>query len=150
MLDVGANYGQFAAYAAKIIGSKGKVYCFEPLAYPLMVLKHMVYLRNLKQSEIEAFLTDLAVNGKISALTQNQAYKALLFLYRDVLDKEVFDGVSAVRAKKPQRLPTVLSVDETLSIIEAMTGPYQLMAKILYGCGGSSACGFASRMSISS
>ena len=49
VLDVGANYGQFAAYAAKIIGSKGKVYCFEPLAYPLMVLKHMVYLRNLKQ-----------------------------------------------------------------------------------------------------
>ena len=47
----------------------------------------------------------------------------------------MFDGVSAIRAKKPQRLPTVLSVEETLSVIDAMTGTYQLMAKILYGCG---------------
>jgi len=49
VLDIGANYGQFAAYASKIVGRNGKVYCFEPLTYPFMVLKHMVCLRNLKQ-----------------------------------------------------------------------------------------------------
>lgn len=86
-------------------------------------------------AEIEAFLTDLAVDGNISASTQNQAFNALLFLYKQVLNIEVFDEVDALRAKKPQRLPSVLSVEETMAVIDAMSGSYQLMAKILYGCG---------------
>ena len=104
-------------------------------------IKRFIYFHNMRhpeemgRTEVEAFLTDLAVKHKISASTQNQAFNALLFLYREIVKKDVFDGVSAIRAKKPQRLPTVLSVEETLSVIDAMTGTYQLMAKILYGCG---------------
>jgi len=56
--------------------------------------------------EIEAFLTDLDVKGKVAASTQNQAFCALLFLYKQVLKIDVFDNVDALRAKKPQRLPT--------------------------------------------
>jgi len=91
--------------------------------------------KDMGRPEIEAFLTDLAVNGNVSASTQNQAFNALLFLYKQVLNINVFNDVDALRAKKPQRLPTVLSVEETMALIEAMTGTYQLMAKILYGCG---------------
>ena len=104
-------------------------------------IKRYIYFHNKRhpedmgRTEIEAFLTDLAVNGKISASTQNQAFNALLFLYKQVLNINVFDGVDAIRAKKPQRLPTVLSVEETMAIIDAITGTYQLMVKILYGCG---------------
>lgn len=88
--------------------------------------------KDMGRVEIEAFLTDLAVKGNVSASTQNQAFNALLFLYKKVLNINVFDGVDALRAKKPQRLPTVLSVEETRSVIDAMTGTYQLMVKILY------------------
>ena len=58
--------------------------------------------REMGRGEIEAFLTDLAVNGNISASTQNQAFNALLFLYKQVLNIGVFDEVDALRAKKPQ------------------------------------------------
>ena len=81
--------------------------------------------KEMGRAEIEAFLTDLAVNGNISASTQNQAFNALLFLYKQVLNIEVFDEVDALRAKKPQRLPTVLSVEETMAVIDAMSGSYQ-------------------------
>jgi len=95
----------------------------------------MRHPEEMGRMEIEAFLTHLAVNGKVSASTQNQAFNALLFLYRNVLNIEVFDKVNALRAKKPQRLPTVLSVEESMAVIDAMSGTFQLMTKILYGCG---------------
>jgi len=91
---------------------------------------------DLGKAEIEAFLTDLAVTGNVSASTQNQAFNAILFLYKQVLNKDVFDeGVDAPRAKRPRRLPTVLSTEEVESILDAMAGIYKLMTKILYGCG---------------
>ena len=62
-------------------------------------------------AEIEAFLTDLAVNGRVAASTQNQAFSALLFLYRNVLEIEL-PNLNVLRAKRPERLPVVLSVDE--------------------------------------
>jgi len=49
VFDIGANYGQFASYASKLVGKSGHVYCFEPQSYPAMVLKHMVFIRQLKQ-----------------------------------------------------------------------------------------------------
>ena len=85
--------------------------------------------------EIEAFFSDLAVNGIVSASTQNQAFSALLFLYEQVLDIRVFQNIQALRAKKPERVPTVLSFDETMKIIDSMTGTFQLIVKILYGSG---------------
>lgn len=85
--------------------------------------------------EIEAFLTYLAADQNVAASTQNQALSALLFLYRDVLQKDLGGFVDAVRAKKPKRLPTVLTKEEVRRVIGCMSGIHQLMAKLLYGSG---------------
>jgi len=87
------------------------------------------------QAEVEAFLTDLAVRGNVAASTQNQAFCAILFLYKHVLHLDVLNDIDAVRAKRPQRLPTVLSFEEVMSVINAMSGVFQLVTKMLYGCG---------------
>jgi site-specific recombinase XerD len=84
--------------------------------------------------EIEAFLTHLAVDRHIAASTQNQALSALLFLYKEVLRQEV-GTVDAVRARKPKRLPTVLTKTEAMRVRHAMVGVPQVMAKLLYGSG---------------
>ena len=84
--------------------------------------------------EIEAFLTHLAVERHVAASTQNQALSALLFLYKAVLHQEV-EAVDAVRARKPTRLPTVLTKPEALRVLHAMVGVPQVMAKLLYGSG---------------
>jgi len=85
--------------------------------------------------EIEAFLTDLAVQRKVSASTQNQALNALVFLYREVLHLELGE-FSAVRAKRPNRLPVVLTKAETAKLLAAMKpGTIGLMARLLYGTG---------------
>jgi site-specific recombinase XerD len=67
-------------------------------------------------AEVEAFLTDLAVNKNGVAATQNQALNALVFLFKEVLEKE-FAGVDALRAKQAKRLPVVLSVEETRKLL---------------------------------
>lgn len=85
--------------------------------------------------EITAFLTHLAVNEKVAASTQNQALSALLFLYRHVLHRELQGPIDAVRAKKPQRLPVVMTPHEVQRLIAALPDPYRLMAKLLYGAG---------------
>jgi integrase len=90
-------------------------------------------LRDFK-AKIELFLSDLAVNGQVAAATQNQAFNALLFLYREVLDVAI-EGVSAVRADRPVRVPVVLTKDETRRVILAMSGTTQLVVKLLYGSG---------------
>jgi integron integrase len=86
------------------------------------------------QVEIEAFLTRLAVERHVAASTQNQALSALLFLYKEVLRQEV-GSVDAVRARKPKRLPTVLTKIEALRVLNAMVGVPQVMATLLYGSG---------------
>lgn len=91
--------------------------------------------REMGEPEIEAFLTYLAIRRKVSASTQNQAFNALLFLYRHVLHKELKESIQAVRAKRPQRLPTVLSREEAKRIIDAMEDTEKLIVQILYGCG---------------
>src|SRR5437867_7497874 len=85
--------------------------------------------------EVEAFLTDLAMQHQVAASTQNQALSALLFLYTEVLQQPLADPVHAVRAKQPQRLPTVLTREEVRCVLDALTGVPQLMAKALYGSG---------------
>src|SRR5207245_2558348 len=71
--------------------------------------------------EIEMFLTDLAVNGHVAASTQNQAFCALLFLYQDVLGIEL-PRLDALRARRPKRLPTVLSPEEVRQVLDAVRG----------------------------
>jgi integron integrase len=84
--------------------------------------------------KIELFLSDLAVSGHVSASTQNQAFNSLLFLYREVLHQEL-EGVSAVRADRPARVPVVLTMEEARRVILAMSGTPQLVVKLLYGSG---------------
>jgi integron integrase len=84
--------------------------------------------------EIQAFLAHLASERNVAASTQNQALSAILFLYRDVLHKEL-EPVLLSSAKRPERLPTVLTRDETLRVIQQLTGVHKLMAQLLYGSG---------------
>ena len=84
--------------------------------------------------EIEAFLTHLAVDLNVAASTQNQALSALLFLYRDVLKQEL-GSIDSVRAKKPKRLPTVLTRQELQLLFSAMTDTPLLVGRTLYGSG---------------
>jgi integron integrase len=86
------------------------------------------------KAKMELFLSDLAVNGKVAASTQNQAFNALLFLYHEVLGIEV-EGVDAVRADRPVRVPVVMTKDETRRVLMAMSGTTQLVVKLLYGGG---------------
>jgi integrase len=85
--------------------------------------------------EVTRFLSSLAVDGRVAASTQNQALGALLFLYRDVLevDRPWLDGV--VRAKRPERLPVVLTREEVAAVLRPLTGVPRLMASLLYGSG---------------
>lgn len=91
--------------------------------------------RDMGAPEVEAFLTHLAVSRDVAAATQNQALSALLFLYREVLgiDLPWLDNVT--RAKRPQRLPVVLTRDEVMAVLDRMSGTYGLMASLLYGTG---------------
>jgi integron integrase len=86
-------------------------------------------------AEIAAFLTSLAVDGQVSASTQNQALSALLFLYRYVLQQELETPLDAVRAKRSRYLPTVLTKDEVRSVLQQVSGVHGLVLKVLYGSG---------------
>lgn len=85
--------------------------------------------------EVEAFLTHLAVEGKVAAATQNQAKSALLFLYRDVLSLELPWLEDVAQAKAPSRLPVVLTVQDTLRLLDPILGTNGLIARLLYGSG---------------
>lgn len=91
--------------------------------------------RELGAAEVAAFLTHLAVAGKVAAATQNQAKSALLFLYREVIEVELpwLDNVE--RAKAPKRLPVVLTRDEVQALLSRLEGTHWLMASLLYGAG---------------
>jgi integron integrase len=91
--------------------------------------------RELGAVEVEAFLTHLAVAGRVAAATQNQALSALLFLYREVLGIQLPWLDEVVRAKRPARLPVVLTREEVLAVLGRMSGTYGLMAQLLYGTG---------------
>jgi len=86
-------------------------------------------------AEVEAFLSDLAMRRDVSASTKNQALAALLFLYKQVLKQELPWLGEVVRAKKPARLPVVLSIDEVQRIIRHLEGEVGLVARLLYGGG---------------
>jgi integron integrase len=85
--------------------------------------------------EITRFLSSLAVDSNVAASTQNQALSALLFLYRDVLDLDVPWLDDIVRAKRPQRLPIVLTREEVGAVLQRLHGAPRLMAYLLYGAG---------------
>ncbi len=88
------------------------------------------------EPDAEAFLTHLAVNRRVAESTQNQALGAIVFLCRDVVGKDL-GSLNAARARRPKRLPTVLSKDEVRRLIAAMPekGAHGLIVELLYGTG---------------
>lgn len=98
------------------------------------------YLRNkqpkdLLPEDVKAYLTYLAVECHVSASTQNQAFNSLLFLFRHILKKDFGDHKDVPRAKKSKYIPVVLSRQEIDAVLKQLSYPYNLVVKLLYGCG---------------
>jgi len=91
--------------------------------------------REMGATEIQSFLSDLAVRGRVAASTQNQALSAILFLYKKVLQFELPYLDHIVRAKRPLRIPVVMTQSEVARVLDAMQGVPWLMASLLYGSG---------------
>jgi integron integrase len=96
---------------------------------------HGKHPRLLGAEQVEAFLSHLAVDGRVSASTQNQALAALLFLYGRVLELELPRLARIVRARTPERLPVVLTRDEVRALLQHLAGVQRLIAMLLYGSG---------------
>jgi integron integrase len=96
---------------------------------------HVRHPAEMAEPEINAFLTHLAVQEKVSSSTRNQALSALLFLYRHVIGREVGRLGEVIRARKPPRLPVVMTRDEVKAVLAQLTGDKWLMASLLYGAG---------------
>lgn len=89
----------------------------------------------LGEAEVRDFLSHLAVECEVAASTQNQALNAVLFLYRHVVERPLGELTGVVRAKRPQRLPVVLTVEEVGRILRQLHGVYWLIACLQYGSG---------------
>ena len=96
---------------------------------------HKRHPKYLAEKEISQFISHLATDRNVAASTQNQALNALVFLYKQVLRIELGDFGHIERAKKPVRLPTVMSKTEVSRLLVQMSCPYKLMAKLIYGGG---------------
>jgi integron integrase len=91
--------------------------------------------KDMAARDVEAFLTHLAVQGRVAASTQNQAKSAILFLYREVLEIQLSWLDNVTQAKAPKRLPVVLTVSEVQAVLSRLTGTHALIASLLYGGG---------------
>jgi integron integrase len=104
-------------------------------------IKRFIFFHNKRhpaemgEAEIGRFLSSLATDSHVSASTQNQALNALLFLYREILKKDIGYVNGVVRAKRPHRLPVVLTRQEVRSIVGCLDGSDWIMAMLLYGAG---------------
>ncbi|WP_167757091.1 integron integrase [Thiorhodococcus minor] len=90
--------------------------------------------RMLDQGDVERFLAHLAADRKVAAATQRQALNALVFLFREVLERPLED-MRFARAKRPARVPVVLTREEVRTLLESLEGVYALMARLMYGTG---------------
>jgi integrase len=91
--------------------------------------------KEMGKAEIEGFLSYLVIRRNVASSTQNQAFNAILFLYDQVLESKMPEDIQSIRSKKPVRVPTVMTREETHEMITVMNGVHQLMAKMIYGCG---------------
>lgn len=119
-----------------------KHYSFSTERTYLYWLKYFILFNDKKHPiemgkiEIELFLTHLAVDKKVSPTTQNQAFSALLFLYREVLGIDMSDqNIQALRAQERKHIPVVLTREEVKGVIDNLDGIYQLIVSMMYGCG---------------
>jgi len=102
--------------------------------------KFQIFLKNkppahLSADDVKAYLTHLAVTCNVSSSTQNQAFNALLFLFRHILKRDFGDHKDVPRAKRSSYIPVVLTRQEIDSILLNLSYPYSLVVKLLYGCG---------------
>ena len=109
-------------------------------SYLLWLRQFRAYLRDrlpssLQSDDVRNFLTHLAVERKVAAATQNQAFNALLFFLRNAMNRNPTDLNGSVRAKCRRRLPVVLTRQEVRQVMSRMPNPYGLMARFIYGCG---------------
>ncbi len=100
-----------------------------------ILFHHKKHPRDMGEKEISRYLTHLAVNRNVAAATQNQAFNAIIFLYRQVLNIEIGDLGPLVRAKRPLRLPVVLTPEEVSMVLKNLQGTRFLIAALLYGSG---------------
>ena len=98
-----------------------------------ILFHHKRHPLEMGATEVSAFLTHLAVARRVAASTQNQALSALLFLYREVLERDFGWLNDVVRANKPKRLPTVFTPEEAVALIGELAGVRWLMGMQLYG-----------------
>jgi len=103
--------------------------------YVSNVKKKDVHKVGLASDDVRDFLSYLAITKRVSASTQNQAFNALLFLFRDVLKVELGDLSKTVRAKRGQKLPVVLSPEEVQALFKNVKGLNLLILQLLYGAG---------------
>ncbi|MFA4916980.1 MAG: integron integrase [Syntrophales bacterium] len=108
-------------------------YCYWVKRY--IFFHHVRHPSEMAEPEINSFLTYLAVKEHVSASTQNQALSALLFLYRYVLDREIGDLGEVIRARKPKRLPVVMTREEVKAVISYLKDDKKLMVSLMYGTG---------------
>ncbi len=109
-------------------------------AYSLWARQFQKFLRNkppheLSSADVKEYLTYLAVKRHVSASTQNQAFNALLFVFRHIFKKDFGDHRDVPRAKKSKYIPVVLSRKEIETVLKHLQYPYGLVVKLLYGCG---------------
>jgi len=90
---------------------------------------------DIDSRDVKNFMSYLAVSRNVSSSTQNQAFNAILFLFRNVLDRPMGDIAETVRAKKKRRLPVVLNKKEIEAILQHLSPLHRLMARTIYGCG---------------
>ncbi len=95
----------------------------------------MQHPREMHDTEVIEFLTHLAVERNVAPSTQNQAYNALLFMYRHVLDRPFGDAITSIRAKGEKRIPFVLSIDMVRRLLNKLDGVHWLVTSLLYGSG---------------
>jgi len=100
-----------------------------------VVFHHLRHPNEMGATEVKNFLSHLATDRHVAASTQNQAFNALLFLYRVVLERDLGTLADTVRARRPRRLPVVLGRDEVRRLLDAMPGIFGLMARLMYGTG---------------
>lgn len=100
-----------------------------------ILFHHKRHPSEMGAGEVRAFLTHLACNRRVAASTQNQALNAIVFMYREVLHCDPGEFGEFQKAKRPKRLPTVLTRDEVQRVLAHLDGTYGLMARLLYGTG---------------
>jgi len=105
-------------------------------------IKHYILFHNKKhpiemqKKEIEEYLTFLAVKKRVSPTTQNQAFNAILFLYKEVLGIDMSEwNIQALRAQERKHIPVVLTKDEVKQVLQNLNGIYKLVVTLMYGCG---------------